>query len=825
MKRIPLYLSNNRPSLYLSALAIFLALVVLSPVINSGFEGDDAKNSLVGFQMSLNNQNAFEFTYPIYQGWLRDAGRFFPLPWVYVYSAHSILTNVRLYKASLIFFVLLNVLMFGYLIKLMTQSIPLTLLGYLLPPLFFQIRVSADPIRSFCWLQQLLFLYIIGSFILLILYLQKNKRYLYILSLFSYLLGLLTYEISYPFCLIHFFIVFYFSKKEKGPFAKFIKIALPFFLLSGACILVSILLRVHYNVSLSSGTNPYIPNYDIVAYLGTLAKEISAVFPLSYVILNPHGFTSEIFSYLKEHFSVDVIIVGLGYFFSFMIVLNYLVRDSLEPGNRVIRKPLLVLGFLLLILPAVLIALSPKYQAWSGWGIGYLNVYLSYFGLVMVAIFLFDLLYTRIGVTKRKVALPLSIILSTLMASVGVINYTTNSMAVAGGNSGCLYPRETIQNAIKRGLFRDVPEDAHLLVESDFVWDQLAFYWKLSGGKVKYFGAPGSYTKGINLPNSGPKENRLDRPIPRFEKHLKGVYYLTYLGRSRESGNAILGDVSSIFADNTKVYSAISKKLYIYVQIPYYSKTEFSLSGRWFEDKRMLEGSVPFMLHQDKWQLISSGKNWKLWALEFEDHYIDLKTLYIGGMLKKRGRSVFGTTNLKDKKDALLHKTIKYSMAGNDATFGPLTINDSFSIELILKPYEEQGINAHIVGNHPGYNGFEGFALQQDGTNQNRYTFGFGNGGGWLPGVRFRLPPEKWSYLSIVVEKNLVAVYIDGSFVATQDAGDVIRNSGMPLWVGNWVNKDRPFNGLITEVRILNRPLTETEIESSWRTVKENMEK
>lgn len=121
MKQIALHLSNNRMGLYLSALANFSGLVVLSPVINSGFVGDDAHNSLAGCHMSLRNQNVFQFTYPIYQPWLRNTGRLFPLPWVYGYSAYSILTDVRLYKASLVIFVLPNMLTFGYFIKLLRR--------------------------------------------------------------------------------------------------------------------------------------------------------------------------------------------------------------------------------------------------------------------------------------------------------------------------------------------------------------------------------------------------------------------------------------------------------------------------------------------------------------------------------------------------------------------------------------------------------------------------------------------------------------------------------------------------------------------------------
>ena len=563
-----------------------------------------------------------------------------------------------------------------------------------------------------------------------------------------------------------------------------------------------------------------------MVYLVTLAKEISAAFPLSYVLFNPHGICVGIFAYLKDHFSVHVITIALGYFILFMTILNYLSKDTLESEDGVSRKPLLVLGLLLLILPAVLIALSPKYQAWSGWGIGYLNVYLSYYGLVMVVIFLVDLIYGKITVVKRGVALPLSIILSTLMASVGVINYTTNSMVVAATNQNCLYPRETIEDAMKRGLFQDVPEDVRLLVNSCFVWDQLAFYWKHSGGRVKYVGVTGSFLKGIGVPLSESKGAKLTKGISKKLGELpERLYYLSYFGQSKENGYAILGKVSNILADEAEIYSAFSQKLYIYAEFADYSHAQFSLAGRWFDEKGSPEMSVPFTLHQDRWDRISSGRNWKLWSFESEDHWIDLKSLYLGEMLKKRGRSISFKANrehyLKTGKDTLFHEG--FMLGGNGVSSAPLTLNDSFSVEVIVKPYEGQGNYAHIVGNHPGYKYFEGFTLQQDGSKQNVYTFGFGNGKTWLPSVRLHLVPDKRHYVAIVVEKNIISVYVNGFVVASADTGDSMKNSSMPLWIGNWVNRDRPFNGLIEEVRISNNALPRNEIESSWRSVKKTL--
>jgi len=818
------YISNNKTSLYLSILAIFLALVVLSPVINSGFVGDDAHNSLAGCTMSLKNQNVFQFTYPIYMSWVRNEGRIYPLSW-YGYGIFSIFgRHVQLYKASLLLFVLINMLMFGYLIKLMTQSTSMALLALSLPALFFQIRLNNDPILSYCWMQQLVFLYVISSLIFLIFYLRNKKKYLLVLSWFAYALSLLSYEITYPFFLLHFLIIHYFS--EERTFIGSVKCALPFFLLSGSCVLMSILVRLHFNVPLSGGGRPYTPNYEAVAYFVALTKQMSAAFPLSYLLFHPHGMFGSIFAYFKDHFSIHTVVIAAGYFILFMKVLILAAKDSSGPQEGLNRKPLLVLGLLLLILPATLISLSPRYQAWSAWGDGHLNVYFSYYGLIMVAIFLFDLVYQRKRMISKVSIVALSLIFSAVAGCIGVANYTTNSVVVEHINRSWLYPRKTIQDAMQKGLFRDVPPDAGLFVDSRFIWDQLAFYRKYSGAKVKYVGVPGSYLQGTGFPDPKLEKGNPGKAITIPAKEAENLYYVSYSGQSRENGYAILGKVRNIVTDNAEVYSATSQKVYIYIEFPYYSMTRYSLAGYWF-DKSQPEMSVPFTLHEDVWKQISSGKNWKLYTLSTEKYLIDLKSLYIGGMSEKRDPSIFLRSKkedyLKNGKNVLLHWRSKWGIFGRGVSSKPLTMNDSFSLEVIVKPSKPQGTYSHIMGNHPGYNYFEGFAVQQDGNNQNVYTFGYGSGKQWLPSVRFELPPEKWSYLAIVVESNMIKVLRNGSLVASADATDSIKNSGMPFWVGNWVNQDRLFNGLIDEIRVLNRPLTESEIESSWRAVKESL--
>ncbi|MFQ6044580.1 MAG: LamG domain-containing protein, partial [Candidatus Poribacteria bacterium] len=60
--------------------------------------------------------------------------------------------------------------------------------------------------------------------------------------------------------------------------------------------------------------------------------------------------------------------------------------------------------------------------------------------------------------------------------------------------------------------------------------------------------------------------------------------------------------------------------------------------------------------------------------------------------------------------------------------------------------------------------------------------------------------------------KNIF-VYTDGVEVGKgAQTGPAIDTSGSPLHIGNGVNIDRPFHGMLDEIRIWSRPLDEDEI-------------
>ncbi len=823
-KNIPNFY-DHRKYLCLVIFAVILAAISLSPMLASGYFSDDSRLSLTNGDLLIANQTVPEMTLSGMVAWMHNEGRFFPLAW-YLYLFFSIIDNLFLYKISILIFVIINIIVFAYFIEIVTNSPSIAFFSILLPPLFFQFRLYHDPILSFYWLQQIVFLYTFISLIFLVYYLQTGKRYFLMLSSFSYLLSLLTYEITYPFFLLHFFIIYYYLDNKRA--LNVLKVLSPFILVLFVTVLISTSLRIYYNIPFSGGNSPYVPNFDIRLYFITLMKQTYAAFPLSFYIIDPHKIFPNSFNYMINSFSIWYIILGTGYFILFFYALNNL---DVKSSSIKSVKGILFLGILLLFLPSVLMSLSPKFQDQLNWGIGYLPVYHSHFGLVMMFIAFAYLAYNKISNIKLK--LILSILIAIILSSIVLINYNNNNISIEHENSLWLYPRTILEDATKNGLFMGVPNESYLLIDSNNQWDKLAFFRMHSNVKLKNLGIKGKYPVD-NLPQDALIQKSLSiYNIYDFSKY-NNIFFLSYDSFSNENGYALLGRIKDLHASKEKISEVNSREIYLYVRTPYFSPLNsherITVHGQWIKKKS--SSYEPFVMEESQMNLVTSGLNWKLYSILINNgNLIDLQSLNVNIVAattissehwraKNESELTFNNTD----KEVLLHAGFKNGIISNGILLEPLYLSKNFTIEVIAKPSMNQVNYAAIIGNHPGYNNYEGFIIQHDKKNSNMYTFGFGNGKEWLPGVKFKLNEEKWNYLAIVIDEYTIRIYVNGILVTSNDSSGSMKNSDMPLYIGNWIGEDRPFNGLIEEVRILNCSISETEIVSEMQEIQEKLD-
>jgi hypothetical protein len=140
-------------------------------------------------------------------------------------------------------------------------------------------------------------------------------------------------------------------------------------------------------------------------------------------------------------------------------------------------------------------------------------------------------------------------------------------------------------------------------------------------------------------------------------------------------------------------------------------------------------------------------------------------------------------------------------------------ITNNFSIEAWVKPsslpsgdpYYDSGI---VV--REGY--VKGFALVTKGD-----TFGLWIGTDSVPGVIATSGPittTNWYHVVGTYDGSNARIYVDGELENTQPATIVINN--VDLYIGSTAGGQRFFNGLIDEVAIYNRTLTDAEISAIY---------
>ena len=77
----------------------------------------------------------------------------------------------------------------------------------------------------------------------------------------------------------------------------------------------------------------------------------------------------------------------------------------------------------------------------------------------------------------------------------------------------------------------------------------------------------------------------------------------------------------------------------------------------------------------------------------------------------------------------------------------------------------------------------------------------------------FPMETDSWHHVAVTFDGNTIVVYVDGENVSdVPQPGPTVDSTGSDLHIGNGAAVDRPFNGMLDEIRIWNRALEEDEI-------------
>jgi hypothetical protein len=216
-------------------------------------------------------------------------------------------------------------------------------------------------------------------------------------------------------------------------------------------------------------------------------------------------------------------------------------------------------------------------------------------------------------------------------------------------------------------------------------------------------------------------------------------------------------------------------------------KPVFELLG-WFQDNRGLDFLVGLL--QEKYEVIAESKHGYLF-----------------------GRRQHPAPHVEPRIGKLVFQVrIKGPLCGG-ISFPPIQSTPPLTLEMVLKPSGAELPLATLLSNHPGLGLHDGLSLHQESPEV--YSLFVGDGTAWHRLVACRLPAEEWSLLVVVLRVDTVRVFINGSQVASRPVSNlVIKDSALPVRVGNWVGSNRPFQGMIREVRVWRAALSAADIQA-----------
>ncbi len=835
-----LNLPKYKPETYgLFALTLIFTILSLSPLLQSGYFNDDMLNSQVKGIIDTDNWSLLDFTAHYFKAWIANQGRFYPLAW-YLYAVFYYIDSVFAYKLCILIFICGDIIVFAFFLKRLIRKTNVTYLSVILLPLLFQFRNYHDPVLSYHFLLQIVFLYSTASLLCLQKSIEEHSRLYAVFSVMLYMAAILTYEITCVFFTL-FFVVALIKTRS---WLRALKYSIPFCLISALCIMLTVFLRSN----IQNFDPGYTINFNIAIYVRTLFKQVMAAFPLFYYFANPNRLFVHDWTDLIHINAVDIVCI--------VILMGVLWRILKGLNSKARWSDVLIPGSLLTVLPGLLISLAPKHQAMA-YGLGYLPVYIQYFGVSMMAVSLY-LFINNLVLPAHKLKTVIDCLV--ILTSVGVfaLNAQNNRTVVNAMNMTFLYPRHLLESSLENGLLENVPEGATILIDNPKPWENKYVFYMKTHKKYDVLDSK-QYVKKLLINNCGSKNSFQITDIAEMQvwkikcvvQGKDGGYVISakihdmlYNVENFETPQINAGDVRFMELGNlagryksvlAKMYQNtnrhISEKSYKEIIIPITP----NITVRDCNRSRMCSIRSSFMCEFDSIYLThcvpSVNSDLKLAyqpkdaltsALLPETHVCKMHCVLDDNRLvvNRNDGIVVGTNNSSSVLGVNGFASQFEGIDYQSALVRSVAIKMPFTIEVILYPYLNSVPYAGIIGNHPG-RGFDGFVVQQDGSqNHQEFSFAFGNGSCWVPfnpAAVFLLEPYKWHYLVFTLKPDLLEIFDNGALIKQCSfGGESLSNSGLALAIGNWIGNDRPFSGVIEEVCISEYPKEYDEIHHVW---------
>lgn len=456
---------------YLIAIGALLALglFMVMPVLASAFSGDDVPNSQIPLRLKASGASLWQHVVAENRYWTQQYGRFFPGSVVETAVIFVLMPTRAAYKAFQVSSVLSNIVLFVVTVTVITRQRTAGILAGALVVASLQIRIFHDPIFEFGAQQQILVALLLGTLLCFHLALDRHRPWLLLLALLLWVAALTTYETMYVATPV-FFVALLFSKASIRQRVAAL-----------AVIVVPVVALTAYVVHLRSravGEAPqYTLNLEPDRVIPTLYNQASAALPGIHVMEHPHPLIPRFADAWEVSGVTDIALFVLA----LCVVLVAMLR--LRGSTPRMTAGLIVGGLGIWFGPAVTVAVTKKWQDILVPGVGYVSVYVQYFGMAMAAV---GVLIALVGALhkpalRRAIVVPVAVVLSLFSAYTVQATADANDIAISV-SFPLRYNREAFQQAVRHGLLSSVPANATVASLEHHAWVNNPF--------ILYYGGP-----------------------------------------------------------------------------------------------------------------------------------------------------------------------------------------------------------------------------------------------------------------------------------------------------------------------------------------------
>jgi len=193
--------------------------------------------------------------------------------------------------------------------------------------------------------------------------------------------------------------------------------------------------------------------------------QLYATLPLSYYISNP----SHLFHLTFSEFLRNIKLLDIAGILLLVSSYLYAVKNIKAAYNDYNVRMMAFLGFMLTICPAFMISLSEKYQKELYFGVGYIQVYIQYYGMALISIALILYAQHKLNTWQKKYLLHAGLLL--VFSVIFMLNAQNNRLVIEKANIDMHYRRSALITSLDENILGKVPENSVIFIKDEYDFD------------------------------------------------------------------------------------------------------------------------------------------------------------------------------------------------------------------------------------------------------------------------------------------------------------------------------------------------------------------